>query len=175
MQFVSPAAWYSALAQSFSRICPFISDLKDLSDQIPFVRSQIQCHSFFSEFKFPSKRSPVSPHPQDFWTDYEQKRAGPGTQRRIMSAINKCRLSSLRDQFSPKSPDLARLVSISCKNAGAWLTTPPSNPSFFLADLQFSLSARLRLGLPPTDDVRVCLCRSSLSRDPPLPQLQTIE
>ena len=83
-----------------------------------------------------------------------------------MSMINKARLAALKSSFSRHSSDYARLVSLSSPFAGLWLTTLPTDSAFTLSDPHFSSSSRLRLGLPPVDDLRHCFCGTSLTQHP---------
>src|SRR5690606_27098072 len=59
VEVVSPAAWYSALANSFNCIRPLIDTLNTLTPSIPFVKYLSQCITYFKSFKFPP-RSPIS-------------------------------------------------------------------------------------------------------------------
>jgi hypothetical protein len=127
VQAVSPSAWYSAFANSFNRIRPLFDTLDTLTPDIPFVKSLSQCIKYFKTFKFPP-RSPASSTIAQFWSNYENKRCGAGTQRQIMSIIYKARSKALLNKFPRNSPDRARLTSISIPYSGSWLITPPLNP-----------------------------------------------
>ena len=83
-----------------------------LSPAIPFVSSQIKCFTFFTSFKIRIS-DPLPPTADDFWLNFEHISALPGTQRKIMSMINKARLAALKSSFSRHSSDYARLVSLS--------------------------------------------------------------
>ena len=87
---MSPAAWYSALAQAFSSIRPFFDSLDTLTDDIPFVHTLSQCFTYFAQFKFP-RGSPISASIAQFWMDYAYKRCPAGAQRLIMAVIYKSR------------------------------------------------------------------------------------
>jgi len=162
---VSPAAWYSALAQAFSSIRLFLGNLDELSPDIPFVNSLSQCLTFFKQFRFPAK-TPISSSLANFFLDYQYKRAPAGSQRLIMAAINKSRSKALINEFPRNSADRARLTSLTAKYSGSWLTTPPTDPLFTLHDVHFSLGIRLRLGIAPYDDIRRCICGASLAECP---------
>jgi len=63
--------------------------------------------------------------------------------------------------------DKARLISCRVKRAGAWLTVFPATSSLFLSDSHYALAYRLRLGLPPQDDLPLtCKCGTLLAPDP---------
>ena len=162
---VSPAAWYSALAQSFSSIRPLIPSLNILTDDIPFVKSLNQCITYFNNFSFP-RGTPIRASVAQFWVDYEQKRCSAGAQRLIMAVIYKSRAASIMKQFPRNSTDRARLASVSTPYSGSWLTTTPIDPIFTLPDVHFALSCRLRLGITFFDDIRHCICGASLIQSP---------
>ena len=52
VQVVSAAAWYSAFANSFSRIRPLFNTLDTLTTDIPFVKSLSQCITYFKTLPF---------------------------------------------------------------------------------------------------------------------------
>ena len=166
MDLVSPAAWWSALAQAFRFINLFLPSLDVLTDDVPFVRSQSLCHSFFSRYHVPLKGSPVPKTPADFWTLYKQDSAVAGTQRLITASLYKTLHANLKSRFKSPSPDLARIVSSSEKSTGLWLTTLPFHPSLSIHDKHFSVASRIRLGLPPVDDLKSCSCGTSLRANP---------
>ena len=165
LEVVSPAAWYSGLAQAFSSIRPLVDSLDFLTDDIPFVHSLSQCFTYFSQFKFP-RGSPISASLAQFWMDYDNKRCPAGAQRLIMAVIYKSRAASIINKFPRNSPDRARLTSVSTPYSGSWLTTAPIDPIFTLPDVHFALSCRLRLGITFFDDIRHCICGASLSQSP---------
>ena len=67
-----------------------------------------------------------------------------------------------------KSPQTkARLVGCRAPQSGAWLTTPLTDPLLRLNSTHFSLAIRLRLGLPPQDDLPAeCACGEMLESNP---------
>ena len=162
---VSPAAWYSGFAQAFSTIRTLIPSLNDLPDNIPFVKSLSQCFTFFSKYKFP-KGSPVSSDIQHFWTDSEQKKYPAGAQRLIMTVIYKARAAAILIKFPRNSANRARLTAVTAPFSGSWLTTPPTDPLFYLPDAHFSLATRIRLGLSLFEDVKRCICGASTLETP---------
>lgn len=166
---VSPAAWYSALAQSFPRISPLFDTPDDfISSDLSLVKMISTCFKWFSQFgKFP-RNSPVSSTSTlvSFWADFEKKGASPGSQRAIMNVVHEKRSRSLFEKFPRNSPDRARLTSLTAPFSGSWLTTPPTDPYFTLDDTHFSLAVRLRLGIAPVDDIKRCFCGASLLEEP---------
>src|SRR5271156_1627023 len=83
MVLTSPAAWWSALAQAFHFISLLIPSLDVLGADVPFVRSQSRCHSFFNKYNVPLN-GPVPPDPNKFWSTYLNDPAPSGTQRTLM-------------------------------------------------------------------------------------------
>ena len=147
MVVVSPAAWYSGLAQAFSHIRTMVSSVNDLKDDIPFVQTLLNCFSFFAKHKFPNS-SPVSSDLKHFWMDLQHKKYPRGAQRLIMSVIHKDRAAALLKEFPRNSPTRARLTAVTAPFSGSWLTTAPIDPLFYLADAHFAIATRLRLGIP---------------------------
>ena len=162
---VSPAAWYSAFAQAFSRFRKLLVDHNDLQDGIPFVQTLTNCFHFFGKYKFP-KGSPVVLDIKQFWSDFEQKKCPRGAQRLIMAAIYKARAGVLLKMFPHNSTDRARLTALSAPFAGSWLTTPPIDPLFYLPDTHFALASRIRLGVTLFDNVKRCVCGASTQESP---------
>ena len=70
-----------------------------------------------------------------------------------MASLYKSLHTNLKSRFKSPSPDLARIVSVSEKSTGLWLTTLPFHPSLSIHDKHFSVASRIRLGLPPVDDL----------------------
>jgi len=162
---VSPAAWYSGFAQAFSTIRTLIPSLDDLPEKTSFVISLSQCFKFFSKYKFP-KGSPVSSDIKHFWTDSEQKKYPAGAQRLIMTVIYKARAAAILKQFPRNSADRARLTAVTAPFSGSWLTTPPTDPLFYLPDAHFGIATRIRLGITLFEDVKRCICGASILESP---------
>ena len=70
----------------------------------------------------------------------------------------------IRDEKSPEVK--ARLVGCRAPSAGAWLTTPLTDPLLRFNSVHFSLAVRFRLGLPPQEDLRTeCACGNVITSD----------
>jgi hypothetical protein len=162
---VSPAGWYSAFAQAFSRFRLLIPSLDDLVADLPFVQTLTNCFHFFAKYKFP-RGSPISVNIQQFWLDFEQKKCPRGAQRLIMAVIYKARAGVLLKMFDRNSSDRARLTALSAPFAGSWLTTPPIDPLFHLPDAHFALATRLRLGVSLFPNIKRCICGASTQESP---------
>ena len=103
----------------------------------------------------------------DLWSWYGDVGAGRGLQKLLIAEVeNNCAARLLQDsQGDPRT--VARLTSAQSKLAGVWLTSLPVSKDQTLSDNHFRMAARLRLGLPPQDDLpRQCSCKSVLQEDP---------
>ena len=167
MQKVSTIAWWSALAQYFYLIHPLVPSANLLLDTstIPFVISQYACHAFLSSsiVKLPS---PAPPRAANFFVDFKATPAVAGFQKTLSSALNNSRAQALIEKSAPYSQDRARFNSLADKSASYWLSTPPISSNYILSNPSFHAACRLRLGLAPYDDIKVCLCGKSLIEDP---------
>ena len=67
-----------------------------------------------------------------------------------------------------KSPEVkARLLGCKGPLAGAWLTTPLTDPLLRMNSSHFGLAVRMRLSLPPSDDLpAACACGAMLDSFP---------
>jgi len=162
---VSPIAYFSALAQA-SFIIRESLPLLYMGNSKPDY-SMKWCYQVFqdSRIKFDGKLLPKSS--EDFWKFYGAKQTQAGLQREITKLIEDVRGRVLLEEAKTCKPRLARLVSSRAKYAGSWLTAPLGNPHFRLPNKLFSLAVRLRLGLPPQDNLPLkCTCGAFLARDP---------
>jgi hypothetical protein len=106
-------------------------------------------------------------HPSDLWSWYGKTGAGPGLQRLLVAEIEDDRAARLLQDVHGDHLSIARLTGARSKLAGAWLTTLPVSRDHTLSDNHFRMAARLRLGLPPQDDLpRQCACQAVLREDP---------
>jgi hypothetical protein len=165
MEVVSSAAWWSALAQAYHHIYSLVPS-SGLNSSIPFVAAQSSCHTFFDSHNVPLISKPIPPRAKDFWSRFQTSTPPKFSQRKIMSSINSYRHRSLLSDFKSPSSDYSRLISLSSKSSGLWLTTSPTTPTLSIPDSNFSISSRLRLGLVPFDDLHLCTCGASLSTHP---------
>lgn len=161
-----PCCMVEFSGSSFSFISPLLPSPSLPSASYTFVKSQSHCHSFFQQFKVPLHSQPVPPLSDDFWTIFSLNSATSGTQRSIMTSIYKTQYTALLSDSKSPSPDFARVVSVSQPSSGRWLTTLPFHPSLSISNSQFSISSRIRLGLPPVDNLVSCSCTASLTNNP---------
>lgn len=112
----------------------------------------------------PLTRFPTSV--KDFWTKFTVRPAFKGLQKSLLLYEWRSRRQALVHVYPPKSADFARLVGLSVKSAGTWLTSLPDHKWMCLDDLHWGVSGRLRLGLPAFDDLSWCGCGASIAEDP---------
>ena len=167
MNYVSPISYWAALSQYYHLISPLVpsSDSLLADSKVPFVNSLYKCHSFLMDFKVKLPR-PTPPRPENFFSDFKDVSAVAGYQRKLLLSINASRLKALISTFPRPSSDRARLNSLSDKHSDLWLSTPPISPIFALPNQTFAIASRIRLGLPPVDDLKNCICNASLLSNP---------
>lgn len=103
----------------------------------------------------------------DFWRWYGDYAASAGLQRLLVAEMENARAKRLLEEAEGDPLRISRLTGIRAKLAGTWLTILPTSPALSLKDNHFRVAARLRLGLPPQDDLpRRCCCRAPLPSDP---------
>ncbi|MGH2638583.1 MAG: hypothetical protein ACRDF4_04790 [Rhabdochlamydiaceae bacterium] len=103
----------------------------------------------------------------DFWSFYAQAGTSVGLQKYLSSKIfvnaYNNYLASLSSPFSR-----ARVVSCTAQHSGLWLSTLPTTSEFILSTGHFNLALRLRIGVPPQDNLPVkCRCNTVLLSDDP--------
>jgi len=115
----------------------------------------------------PFKSDLLPPNFLGFWDFYHKKSPGRGLQRLLVAKMES-QLAADQMKRSDSSPqEKSRLRSIKGKHAGAWLTTLPLSPMLNLSDAHFRVACRLRLGLPPQDNLPpTCQCGLNLKSDP---------
>jgi hypothetical protein len=97
---------------------------------------------------------------------FKETPAVAGFQKTLSSALNSSRAKALIGKSAPHSQDRARFNSLSDKSASFWLSTPPISSNYILPNPSFNVICRLRLGMAPYDDIKVCICGKSLIEDP---------
>ena len=165
MEAVSPVAWWSALAQ----VCPRVRELHE-GDEKSLVlskqgKTQAKCWNYFKLHHAPCDGKLIPKTPNEFWHQY-RKGGYAGLQRSILKLTEEAWAAAL--VTDSKSPQIkARLVGCRAPSAGAWLTTPLTDPLLRLNSTHFSFAVRLRLGLPPQDDLPAeCACGEVLESAP---------
>jgi hypothetical protein len=103
---------------------------------------------------------------REFYDKYTKEPVVPGLQKEIMEIIeDKEHYKFLRGRVN-KEVDSARWRCVAAEYAGLWLTTAPTHYMFRVADNHFRAASRIRLGLPPHDNVRFCSCQTSFVAHP---------
>jgi len=160
---VSPIAYFSALAQASYTIIQSLPDMKlETSRSHDYM---VQCHkSLMTDIKGDDKYVPKTA--AKFWDFYGRRVTHAGLQRDITKLVEESRARKLLDGARGSKARYARLQCSRAKYAGSWLTTPLGNPLFRLANNQFSMAVRIRLGLPPQDNLpKKCTCGKFLAED----------
>ena len=83
-----------------------------------------------------------------------------------MAVIYKARSAALLAAFPRNSADRARLTAATAPFSGSWLTTPPIDPLFYLANAHFALATRLRLGITLFEKIKRCVCGATILDSP---------
>ena len=132
---------------------------------MPFVQSIRILHNYlhYDKVKLPP---PTPLLAENFWVDFKFNPATAGFQSALTKVLDLKRSKTLVAKTAPASEDRARLNSLLNKTSSFWLSTPPISYSYILSNAMFSVSVRLRLGLPPTDHLRHCSCGTNLSIHP---------
>ena len=188
MASVSPVAFWSSTAQAGPEIAQLIisrlarhnseapprNSLTLTSDtffqaalQLSTTRALYSCHASMIAAAVKPTDDLLPLAGRDFWHWYGESAACAGLQRLLVAEIENARADRLLKEAEGDPRQIALLVSIRAKLAGAWLTTLPSSPELILTNSHFRVASRLRLGLPPQDDLpRRCLCDDILTQDP---------
>lgn len=166
-QQVSHFSYFAALAQYYHLISPLVPPTTDLSrsSSVPFINSIRLCHRSILDSKF--KPPPHTPsHVENFFPDFSRNPAVAGYQGSLLKAFYKHRAQTLIATSPPSSPDKARLSSLLNSSSSYWLSTPPISSQYILPDPIFNVCLRLRLGIPPQDDLKTCACGTNLITHP---------
>ena len=173
VSLVSPAAFYSAAAQAAQDISRLFPEAKrpsllcDGPSQLRFASRVGDALKRLLDAGLQGGSDAILPAKVDgFWARFHQDGPERKLQRALCGLMEAKNRSALMDSLSIKR-DTQRLESLAGQSAGAWLTCYPSCPELSLSDSQFCLASRLRLGLPPYDDLPLdCSCDTKLGDDP---------
>ena len=105
-------------------------------------------------------------HPQEIISHYDGIHKLKGLQRALSQQILNHRLHTFLVSAECTNSDVVRLASCRHKTTQRWMQPSPSFPIY--TDLCTTIVTRLRLGLPPLDDVPVTcsLCSEDISASP---------
>jgi hypothetical protein len=165
----APAAASSASSVSSASASLFISTPRFLEvvSALPCTRAVVSCHEQLKEADVKASMDVFPDKPTDLWTWYGQVGAGRGLQRLLVAEVEDNRAARLVQDVQGDPIAIARLTSVRSKLAGVWLNTYPVSRDHTMTDNHFRMAARLRLGLPPQDDLpRQCSCQAVLQQDP---------
>ena len=177
LESIAPAArWASAAAaapdlQVFAASCPH--------KQLPFLLDRNAAYGMLlacgvqrlapgqPEPEDLASRLRILPlHPAEIVTHYEGIAELKGLQRVLSLQILNHRLQTFVESAECTNSDLVRLASCRHKTTQSWMRPSPSFPIY--SDLCTTIAFRLRLGLPPLDDLpEVCpLCGKDVTLSP---------
>jgi hypothetical protein len=98
-----------------------------------------------------------------FWRLYAVQGMAKKLQSVIAAQVELGAVQDLRNSDQLVRADRQRLQACAARNAGAWLTVVPTCAELRLSDVEYRQAMRLRLGLPPADDLpRKCVCGGDL-------------
>ena len=186
MLSVSPIAFWCSTAQAGPEIATLITTRSEgkctapatsvslssppflqAAAAIPITRALYACHDAMCNASIKPADELMPERGSDFWRWYGEYAGSAGLQRLLVAEMENARALRLLAEAEGDPMRVARLTGIKAKLAGTWLTTLPSSPQFQLRDNHFKVAARLRLGLPPQDDLpRRCRCDYLLTQDP---------
>ena len=105
-------------------------------------------------------------HPQEIISHYDGIPKLKGLQRALSQQILNHRLHAFLESGECTNSDVVRLASCRHKTTQRWMQPSPSSPIY--TDLCTTIVTRLRLGLPPLDDMpdACVLCKEDISSSP---------
>jgi len=112
----------------------------------------------------PSSASEIIPH-------YQQHQVVPFVQQEVTAISNKLQLQAAVAEAEAEGDEttLARLLGVTAPGASDWLTTDPSSPALSMSNIQYQISSKIRLGLPPLplpSDCASCHTQDACALDP---------
>ena len=113
----------------------------------------------------PSSASEIIPHYQ------QHQKVKPFVQQEVTAISNKLQLQAAVAEAEAEGDEttLARLLGVTAPGASDWLTTDPSSPALSLTNIQYQISSKIRLGLPPLplpSDCASCHSQDACALDP---------
>jgi hypothetical protein len=141
--------------------------LIDSKTQVHFARQLADCHHDLLAQGIPcgGDKGLMPLTITDFWNEFGAERPH-GLQRVLSHKIITNTLNEyLRDPLLGVG-QVQRVLSVSSRSAGAWLTCYPSSPELQLTDEDYCCASRLRLGLPCQEQLpEYCACNAKLEDD----------
>ena len=161
---VSPIAWLCSLGQasaSFFSVLPVDTDWLFNGGLNEEVEKALKVAGGLNvEFK---DKFPVSV--DGFWARCHGKPNFRKLQGQLIQQVWDKRYHALLRSYKPKSGDYARLTGVRNRYAGSWLSCVPNHEWLRMDNMHWQAAGRLRLGLPPADDLSWCGCGANLKVD----------
>ena len=175
---ISVPAYYCAALNAAPDILDSISDRKTANSlllptpqqmQVPFAIDIESCHAALIDVGVPTGLDGFIPETYErFWQDDNGVPGVPNLQKTLCQCVAKAEYNELilLPSTSPESTKVKqRLISSSAVLASSWLTVFPTTPELTLADEDFCLAIKHRLGLPCAEDLPPkCRCETKDSK-----------
>lgn len=172
---MSIPAYYCSVALAAPDILEFIMPVERQMElispgdsQAPFISELDRCWKHLSDKGLAKGLDGLIPlQPDEFWKEGGGVvDIGLSRQSVMVQFLSSCEAKTHLQASATPLRDRQRMISSSATNASAWLTVIPSSPELSLADTDYILAVRHRLGLPSADGLPVkCACNMALSSD----------
>ena len=98
-------------------------------------------------------------------------RSSPFVQQEVTAISSKLQLQAVVAEAEAEGDEttVARLLGVTAPGASDWLTTDPSSPALSMSNIQYQISSKIRLGLPPLplpSDCASCHTQDACALDP---------
>ena len=167
----SSAAYFSAVAQTVPDLLAIVpanhvnSLLVEEKSRIPTANAIQSCLEFFAASGLTLGQAGLPRNLAEFWGNYSLPTPGSRLQSAVCTLLESVALAKLKAQLDLHNQQ--RIVSAGGKFAGVWLSVTPTSFDLQLTDEEMGLASRIRLGLPPLDNLPVsCVCGQVLDDDP---------
>jgi hypothetical protein len=161
VELTARAAWLSAMGQAMRACKPLLP-----AGEHPGAKWTSEVADVLSDFNALRGMVKLPTGGHEFWDEFGNEPPKPGLQRAIMNVVLRHEQDRMLDDARGSPKDTARLVGLSCRESGLWLTTLPTHPMLRMRDISFQLAAKARLGLQMTEGIRVCKCGKPVEGDP---------
>ena len=176
---IAPAARWASAAAAARDLQGFVEGCS--SAPLPFVRDRATAFGMLvasgvrrlapgqpepDETDFAARLRALPLHPQEIVSHYVGLPKLNGLQRALSQQILNHQLHTFLQSAECTNSDVVRLASCRHKTTQSWMQPSPSSPIY--TDLCTTIVTRLRLGLPPLDDLpETCpLCKEDVTASP---------